>query len=201
MSLRSKSAAYFRSAALRKGKSVLGTGVRLNGRPRVQLAPRSLITLGPGVVLNSRWKANALGMSAPTTLITTEPGAEIYVGERSGLSGCVLSAAESIWIGNRVLIGEGVMITDNDHHPVDISDVRSRRDTKLGANKARGVRIEDDVFIGARVIVLKGVTIGAGTVVGAGSVVSVSLPPGVVAAGNPCRVLRQLKTQDLVKGN
>jgi acetyltransferase-like isoleucine patch superfamily enzyme len=56
------------------------------------------------------------------------------------------------------------------------------------------VRIEDDVFIGMRCLILKGVTLGAGCVIGAGSVVTKSIPPGAVAAGNPARVIRQTET-------
>jgi maltose O-acetyltransferase len=55
------------------------------------------------------------------------------------------------------------------------------------------VVIGEDVWIGGGVIVCPGVTIGRGTVVGAGSVVTRSMPPGVFAAGNPCRVLRHLE--------
>ena len=64
----------------------------------------------------------------------------------------------------------------------------------VAVGQRRAIVIQDDVFLGARCIVLKGVTIGAGTVVGAGSVVSRSLPSGVVAAGNPARVIRALRT-------
>jgi acetyltransferase-like isoleucine patch superfamily enzyme len=56
------------------------------------------------------------------------------------------------------------------------------------------VVIGDDVFIGTRVTVLPGSTIGSGSVIGAGSVVSGNIPSGVVAAGNPCRVIRSLST-------
>jgi maltose O-acetyltransferase len=54
------------------------------------------------------------------------------------------------------------------------------------------VHIGRDVFIGARTVVLKGSRIGDGTVIGAGSVVSGDIPAGVIAAGNPCRVVRRL---------
>lgn len=55
------------------------------------------------------------------------------------------------------------------------------------------VIIGDDVFIGARAIILKGVTIGDGAVIGAGSVVTKSIPPRVIAAGNPARIIKEIK--------
>ena len=53
--------------------------------------------------------------------------------------------------------------------------------------------IEDDVWVGAHSIILKGVTIGARSIIGAGSVVTKSIPADCVAAGNPCKVLKSLK--------
>jgi acetyltransferase-like isoleucine patch superfamily enzyme len=86
-------------------------------------------------------------------------------------------------------MGADVLIADTDFHPVD---ALPRRHAPESAAASVPVHIHDDVFLGARTIVLKGVTIGAGTVVGAGSVVTSCLPAGVVAAGNPCRVVRSL---------
>jgi len=56
--------------------------------------------------------------------------------------------------------------------------------------------IEDDVYIGCNVTVLAGVRIGRGARIGAASVVTKDIPPGVIAAGNPCRVLREVSTTD-----
>jgi acetyltransferase-like isoleucine patch superfamily enzyme len=55
------------------------------------------------------------------------------------------------------------------------------------------VTIEDDVWIGAQCIILKGVTIGARSIIGAGSVVTKDIPADCVAAGNPCRIIKELK--------
>ena len=83
-----------------------------------------------------------------------------------------------------------MVITDSDHHPVHPPASTPRRFASFPApTAAHAVVIEDDVFIGARSIVLKGVRIGAGAVVGAGSVVSRDVPAGSIVAGNPAVVV------------
>ncbi len=62
--------------------------------------------------------------------------------------------------------------------------------------KCAPITIEDHVLIGARSVILKGVTIGRGSVIGAGSVVVKSIPPRCIAAGNPCRVIKQLEPKN-----
>lgn len=71
-------------------------------------------------------------------------------------------------------------------------DSQVRRSSNEGT-KSAPVVIEDDVWVGAHCIILKGVTIGARSVIGAGSVVTKSIPADCVAAGNPCRVIKNLK--------
>lgn len=63
---------------------------------------------------------------------------------------------------------------------------------KKGLEYARPVTIEDDVWIGGGTIINPGVTIGRGTTIGAGSIVTRDIPSNVVAAGNPCRIIRKL---------
>jgi len=94
----------------------------------------------------------------------------------------ILDAAEVI-IGNDVLLGPNVHIYSATH-PTD-STVRAQ-----GLEFAKPVCIEDNVWVGGSVVVCPGVTIGARTVIGAGSVVTKNLPPDVIAAGNPCRVVK-----------
>ena len=84
-------------------------------------------------------------------------------------------------IGNNVMIGSGVIITTTDSHPIHWEARRLNTEPPASAP----VVIGDDVFISARAIILKGVTIGDGAVIGAGSVVTKSIPPIVIAAGNP----------------
>ena len=59
------------------------------------------------------------------------------------------------------------------------------------------VKIGNDVWVGGNSVILPGVTIGDGTVIGAGSVVTKDIPSGVIAAGNPCRVIRKITQADL----
>jgi acetyltransferase-like isoleucine patch superfamily enzyme len=91
-----------------------------------------------------------------------------------------------------VNIGAGARIYDTDFHPLDSHD-RRRHDTSR--IKSAPVRICEDVFIGANAIVLKGVTVGSRTIIGAGAVVTKSLPPDVVAAGNPARIVAKLSSR------
>lgn len=96
---------------------------------------------------------------------------------------------ESARIGNNVKSGGCVLITDTDAHPMDYVARRSSND----GTKSAPVVIEDDVWVGAHCIILKGVTIGARSIIGAGSVVTKSIPADCVAAGNPCKVIKNLK--------
>lgn len=127
-----------------------------------------------------------------------EPGAVVSIGDHVGMSSTRMWIARGLTIGNHVSIGTGVLIIDTDCHAIDHRlrrhDAASRfapeqlRESILGAP----ITIEDDVWIGANAIVLKGVTIGARSVIGAGSVVTRSIPADCIAAGNPCRVVRKL---------
>ena len=121
--------------------------------------------------------------------VYVEPGATLTIGNNVGMSSTRLWIHESARIGNNVKIGGCVLITDTDAHPMDYM---ARRSSNEGT-KSAPVVIEDDVWIGAHCIILKGVTIGARSIIGAGSVVTKSIPADCVAAGNPCRVIKNLK--------
>jgi maltose O-acetyltransferase len=98
---------------------------------------------------------------------------------------CVLLDVCRIAIGDHTLIGPGVHIYTATH-PTNAVERRA------GLEFGRPVAIGQDVWIGGGSIICPGTNIGDGTVVGAGSVVTRSLPASVLAAGNPCRVLRPL---------
>lgn len=102
----------------------------------------------------------------------------------------VLMAAKSkISIGNHVMFGPQVVIIAGNHN----SSVVGRFMTTVHEKRLDDdidVNIDDDVWIGARAIVLRGVNIGRGAIVGAGAVVTKSVPPYAIVVGNPARVLR-----------
>ncbi|MGE3077136.1 MAG: DapH/DapD/GlmU-related protein [Dehalococcoidia bacterium] len=107
-------------------------------------------------------------------------GARLTIGKGSYLNrDTVVVCHESVEIGANCKISYQVILMDTDEHPIPGS-----------ARLTAPIRIEDDVWLGARVIVLKGVTIGRGAIVGAGSIVSRDLPPRSIAVGQPAKVLR-----------
>lgn len=173
-----------------KNKVALGSNVTFHGVPIISAHPDSNMFIGDRVGLCSDSRYTALGVSRPVILRTLRVGALLSVGSDSGLSGTCICASTSVQIGQRCLIGADVLITDTNFHPVDARDRRYRSESEA---RSRPVAIEDDVFIGARAMVLPGVRIGSGSVIGAGSIVSRDIPPNSVASGNPARVTRNLE--------
>lgn len=161
------------------------------GLPRIHCYRRGSIRIGKRFTCTSSWRFNSIGVFQPTTLKCVTPDARLVLGDDFGVSGASISCSKEIFIGDRVMIGSGCLITDSDAHAVD---PRCRFDsTKV---PMAPVQIGDDVFVGARAIILKGVTIGSGSVIGAGSVVVKDIPAGVIAAGNPARVIREINMED-----
>ena len=132
-------------------------------------------------------KWNLYGIIQPNVLNVRSPNANLIIGDNVGISGSTICATGTVTIGNNVLIGSGCIISDTDAHPIHPLD----RNDNIKA-KAYPIHIEDDVFIGARCIILKGVRIGHGSVIGAGSVVTKDIPPMCIAAGNPARIINYL---------
>ncbi|MFR1050515.1 MAG: sugar O-acetyltransferase [Oscillospiraceae bacterium] len=102
---------------------------------------------------------------------------------------CILLDVCDITLGDNVLLAPRVCIFTATH-PIDAA-VRNS-----GLEHGKPVRIGNSVWIGGNTVVNPGVTIGDGTIVGSGSVVTKDLPGGVIAAGNPCRVLRPITEED-----
>jgi acetyltransferase-like isoleucine patch superfamily enzyme len=156
----------------------VGVGVRVEGVAPVIDNRGGIIVLGDDVVLSS-----------PRTPIhmALRLNAVLRIGERTWVNdGVWFGCTQRITIGERVLIGPGVRIFDNDYH-----DFYQR----WRAPAARPVTIGDDVWIASDAIVLRGVEIGRGAVVGAASVVLEDVEPFTVVVGNPARVVKRLDPQ------
>ncbi len=155
-------------------------GVRILGHVSLRAVeiPRHprCITLGAGTALDRG-----------VTLLSTNDSARIEIGKAVYINRhTMLDASQQIEIGEGAMIGPFCYLTDHDH---TIGPGKSAGDGPL---VSRPTIIGARCWLGAHVTVLKGVTIGEGSVIGAGSVVTKSLPAGVVAVGNPARVLRQI---------
>ncbi len=158
------------------------------GLPRFRKSPGAVIEIGDRFKAVSRFRGNSIGVIQPVLINAWGSNSRVIIGSDVGMSGCTITAMKEIRIGNRVLVGSGVLINDSDSHPIHPDN---RHDaTRIGISP---VVIGDDVFIGARAIILKGVHIGKGAVVGAGAVVAGNVPDFGIAVGNPARVVGDVR--------
>jgi acetyltransferase-like isoleucine patch superfamily enzyme len=104
--------------------------------------------------------------------------------------GVRISSAHRVDVGHSVMMAYGVYLTDADWH--DLYD-------RTAPGQSAPINIGDNVWLGDRVIVCKGVAIGENSVIGAGAVVVEDIPPDVVAAGNPARVVKPLDSDQAIK--
>ena len=123
----------------------------------------------------------------------TDYGSNCRIGAGSFLNhGVYLMDGAPITLGRNCFLGPSCgLYTAN--HPLNAVQ------RAQGLERALPITLGDDVWLGGNVVILPGVTIGSGSVIGAGSVVTHDIPPGVVAAGNPCRVLRPITEADRVQ--
>lgn len=153
------------------------------GGPRVRVWGDARILVEGHIEVGDR--VRLVGKPMPLEIFVAR-GARMSIGESTFINhGTSIAALERVDIGEHGTIGPHCMILDNDFHrlePTRRQELPPSRPVKLGRN----------VWLGARVIVLPGVTIGDDTVVAAGSVVTRDLPPGALAAGVPAKVLRAL---------
>lgn len=162
----------------------IGKNCKFQGKSHFRRYPESIITIGDDCQFISAKYGNFVGIYTPCQITTLLPNSSITIGRNCGFSATVITAAKSVRIGNNVRCGANTLITDTDFHTDD---------QRAGADKE--VVIEDNVWLGYGVKILKGVHIGANSIIGLGSIVTHDIPANVVAVGNPCKVIKELKIQ------
>lgn len=173
--------------------TISGGANRLIGSFYIRLRKTSRIIIGKHLTVSSGLCYNPISRNIRTAFFVEE-NAVLNIGDNVGISGACIWAHDSISIGNNVTIGGDSVIIDSDCHSLDAVFRNSPLDQQRKVNKP--IVIEDNVLIGTRSIVLKGVTIGARSVIGAGSVVVNDIPADCIAAGNPCKVIKTLKKNE-----
>ncbi len=169
----------------------LGKEASMMNKVYVHVDDGAEVTIGSHFAVNNGDNTNPLCGNTRCSIYVAK-GAKLKIGDWSGISGGCLWATDSITIGSHVNIGANCTIMDGDIHNTDwkLRHIDRRSESPI-PYKHRPITIEDDVWIGANSIILKGVTIGARSIIGAGSVVTKDIPADCIAAGNPCRVIKK----------
>jgi acetyltransferase-like isoleucine patch superfamily enzyme len=166
----------------------IGSGMNVKRSIFINSGRNSKIKIGDNFTFYSGGNLNPLCRNIIGCLCVND-NAVITIGDNVGISSACIWCHKSISIGNNVTIGGDVIIIDSDCHSLDY---RHRGHPEDLIHKVdRPIVIEDDVLIGTRSIILKGVTIGARSVIGSGSVVTKNIPSDCIAAGNPCKVIKK----------
>lgn len=169
--------------------NVTHSSFRTNGTPYVTVSRGGKMTIGRNFAMNNGVNGNPIGCYEKCTFFVA-PGCELVIGDNVGISQTALICYAKITVGNNVKIGGGTCVWTTDFHSLDASIRCSAEDLKN--RKCAPVTIGDNAFIGAKTIILKGVSIGENSIVGAGSVVTKSIPANEIWAGNPAKFIRRL---------
>ena len=157
------------------------------------------IIIGKSLVVRSGFNTNPISRNLYAFLNAEREDSLIRIGDYVGISGACIWAKQSIIIGDYVNIGADCILIDSDEHSLDyrirtsgkMYNISESLDSHMA--KCSAIRVENHALIGARSIILKGVTIGEGSIIGAGSVVTKNILPFSIAAGNPARVIKKIE--------
>lgn len=174
-------------------------GKRMYVKNKIYVRGVGNITIGDDFVFTSGDGINPICRNLRGEIYFDSPDAKIVIGDRVGMSSVCLRSKSSIVIGNDVNIGGDTLIMDNDSHPHNYLERRKEWINKVGELEyhksipSAPITIGNDVWIGARCQVLKGVNIGDRSIIAAGSVVTSDIPSDSIAGGVPCKVIRKIR--------
>ena len=171
----------------RKGTKIC-SDAKWMGRVRLNVSPQAEVKIGKAFVCKGHGMGIDIGFYSQ---ISVNKGAQLMIGDYSGMSNTSIFCQQKITIGNYVNIGGGCMIFDTNFHSTDWHD-RADRARDIAHRKTAPVHIGNYVFIGARSIICKGVTIGDHAIIAAGSVVVKDVPADEMWGGNPAKFIKKL---------
>jgi acetyltransferase-like isoleucine patch superfamily enzyme len=154
------------------------------------------VKIGDNFVFTSGDAINPICRNIRGCIYTVTKDSKITIGNNVGISSACIWSQTSITIGDNVNIGGDCLIMDTDAHPHDYMKRRSGYAKQIGIVNylkeipSAPIVIEDDVWIGARCQILKGVHIGARSIVAAGSIVTKNIPADCIVAGVPAKVVK-----------
>ncbi len=167
----------------------IGTKSKFVGLTLIKKHYTAKIRIGNSCTFRSSPDSNTIGIKQPCFLSASKEGV-VSIGSNCGLSGTVIAATKSICIGNRVMFGANVTVTDGDRHSLNAAQ---RFFGEQGSSAP--ISIGDDVWIGMNSVILKGVTIGEGAVIAANSLVNKDIPAYTIAAGTPAKITNKKSQQ------
>jgi acetyltransferase-like isoleucine patch superfamily enzyme len=175
----------------------VGKRLSVRGWIHLHISPKAHVVIGNDVMLKSGFADNPTACSSRTGICCYR-GAKLVIGDDTGLFGTTIVCSESVTIGSKTLIAGGTHIYDTNFHSLDpairIEVNADQVHTKFELDQhSSPVSIGNQCWIGSRCIILRGVTIGDQAVIGAGSVVTKDVPPRQVWAGNPAKLIKELK--------
>jgi acetyltransferase-like isoleucine patch superfamily enzyme len=166
-----------------------GVKCRFRGRVRIDIDKNGKLILGNNITIISGMMLNPLGRDA-RSIIRIQGNGIVTIGSNSGMSNVSLWARNKISIGSDVKIGADCLIFDSDMHSLFYMERKCQNLDEPNA-KTAPITIGDDVLIGTRCIITKGVCIGDRAIIGAGSVVTKSVPADEIWAGNPAKFIKK----------
>lgn len=174
---------------LKKQKAEYASFPAINGRLMIKNNSQGgRLVFGKNTRINSGLWTNPAGGIGKSVIWLIGQQPQWIIGSHSGFSNCIFGVRTRIEIGECVRIGAGCKIFDTDFHSI-YHDLRNNGNQGV---QSKPVVIEDNVWIGACCIVLKGVTIGKRAAIGAGSVVTKSVPPDEIWGGNPAKFIKKI---------
>lgn len=165
---------------------ILKGKVKTKGFPYIDLRNNSKLYIGKNVMLNSTNLSYHINMFKGVKILADGKQAEIHIGDNTRIHGTCIHAKSKIVIGKNCLIAANCHIVDSNGHPVEMNNPENRVNL---LDNPKEIIIEDNVWIAANCMILKGVTIGQGSVVSAGSIVTENVPPYSIVRGNPAQVI------------